>query len=146
MSSFDNNIAKMESTLRRTLTQDERRLLKLWDLTTQSSARGMLEQDAPAAAPPPVDEATYTGRFKIVATKGYFEIYFVCGKVMLRPIEADDRDSVLDFLVQDPINLPEHAIQQALASASIARPVQIPHDVSLSEPLLRSMGFKHVNG
>jgi hypothetical protein len=146
MASFENNLAKMESTLRRALTQDERRLLKLWDLTCQSSARGALAQETPAAAPPPVDETTYTGRFKIVATKGYFEIYFVCGKLMLRPVEADDHNSVLDFLVQDAINLPEHVIQQAIASATISRPVQIPHDVSLTEPLLRSMGFKHVNG
>ena len=146
MSAFESNLAKMESTLRRALTQEERRLLKLWDLTCQSTARGAFEQEAAVAAPQPVDETTYTGRFKVVATKGYFEIYFVCAKVMLRPVEADDRDSVLDFLAQDPINLPEHAIEQALASASIARPIQIPHDVSLTEPLLRSMGFKHVNG
>src|SRR5258708_21840 len=115
MSSFENNLAKIEQALRRALTQDERRLLKLWDLTCQSSARGTLEQEAPAR--PPVDETRYTGRFKIVATKGYYEIYFVCGKVMLRPVEADDRESVLNFLVQDAINLPEHAIKQALASA-----------------------------
>src|SRR5579884_3950259 len=77
MSSFDSNIAKMEQTLRRALTQEERRLLKLWDLTCQSAARGNLQPEAPA--PPPVDETTYTGRFKVVATKGYYEVYFVCG-------------------------------------------------------------------
>src|ERR1044071_9264512 len=118
MSSFEINLAKIEQTMRRALTQDERRLLKLWDLTCQSSARGTLQEEAPP--PQAVDENTYTGRFKIVATKGYYEIYFVCGKLMLRPVEADDADSVTDFLVQDPINLPEHAIRQAIASATVS--------------------------
>ncbi len=144
MSSFEANLAKMEQTLRRALTQDERRLLKLWDLTSQSSSRGALQEE-PAAAPP-LDANTYTGRFKIVFTKGYYEIYFVCSKLMLRPVEADDADSVTDFLVQDPMNLPEHAIRQAIASANVSRPMQIPMDVSLTEPLLRSMGFRYVNG
>jgi hypothetical protein len=146
MSSFEQNLAKMEQTLRRALTQEERRLLKLWDLTCESSARGTLQQQEEAPAPPPVNETTYTGRFKIVATKGYYEIYFVSAKLMLRPIEADDDDSVTDFLVQDPMNLPEHAIRQAIASAKVSRPMQIPLDVAVTEPLLRSMGFKYVNG
>lgn len=147
MSTFEANLAKIEQTLRRALTQDERRLLKLWDLTCQSSARGAFQQqeEAPAAAPP-IDETAYSGRFKIVSTKGYYEIYFVSAKLMLRPVEADDADSVTDFLVQEPMNLPEHAIRQAIASAQVGRPMQIPLDVSLTEPLLRSMGFKHVNG
>jgi len=145
MASFEANLAKMEQTLRRALTQEERRLLKLWDLTCQSSSRGALPQEeAPAA--PTVEQNTYTGRFKIVASKGHFDLYFVCSKVMLRPIEAADADSVLDFLMQDPMNLPEHAIQQAIAAANIGRPMQIPLDVGLTEPLLRSMGFKYVNG
>lgn len=144
MASFENNLAKIEQTLRRSLTQDERRLLKLWDLTCQSSARGALQQEEPPV--PPVDQVTYTGRFKIVATKGYYEIYFVCGKVMLRPVQIDSRDGVLDFLAQDPINLDEGIVRQAIAGADISRPMQISHDVSLSEPLLRSMGFRHVNG
>lgn len=144
MPSFEENLVKIEQTLRRALTQDERRLLKLWDLTCQSSARGAFQQQEEAPAPPAVDETSYTGRFKIVATKGYFEIYFVSAKLMLRPVEADDAESVTDFLVQDPMNLPEHAIQQAIASAKVGRPMQIPLDVSLTEPLLRSMGFKHV--
>jgi hypothetical protein len=145
MSSFESNLVKIEQTLRRTLTQDERRLLKLWDLTCQSSTRGAFQQEE-GPAPPPVDETTYTGRFKLVATKGYYEIYFVCAKLMLRPVEADDAESVVDFLVQDPMNLPEHAIRQAIASANVSRPMQIPLDVSLTEPLLRSMGFRHVGG
>lgn len=145
MPSFEENLVKMEQTLRRALTQEERRLLKLWDLTCQSSARGAFQQQE-AAALPAVDETAYTGRFKIVATKGYYEIYFVCAKLMLRPVEADDADSVTDFLVQDPMNLPENAIRQAIASAKVGRPMQIPLDVSLTEPLLRSMGFKYVNG
>ena len=145
MSSFESNLAKIEQTLRRALTQEERRLLKLWDLTCQSAARGALQpQQVPA--PAPVDETTYTGRFKIVSTKGYYEIYFVSAKLMLRPVEADDAQSVVDFLVQDPMNLPEHAIRQAIASANVSRPMQIPIDVSLTEPLLRSMGYRHVNG
>ncbi len=144
MSSFESNIAKIEQTLRRAITQDERRLLKLWDLTCQSAARDALQQDVAPA--PTVDQNTYTGRFKIVATKGYYEIYFVCAKVMLRPIEIDNREGVLDFLTQDPICLDEGTIQQALAAADISRPMQIKPDVSLSEPLLRSMGFRHVNG
>jgi hypothetical protein len=82
MASFDNNIGKMEQTLRRALTQEERRLLKLWDLTCESAARAKLRAEAPVQ---PVDEKTYTGRFKIVATKGYYEIYFVCGKLLLPP-------------------------------------------------------------
>src|SRR5690348_10811274 len=122
MSSFEANLAKMEQTLRRALTQEERRLLKLWDLTCQSASRGALHEEAPA--PQPVDENTYTGRFKVVASKGHFDLYFVCAKVMLRPIEAADADSVLDFLMQDPMNLPEHAINQAIASANIGRPIQ----------------------
>ena len=143
MASFDNNLARMEQTLHRALTQDERRLLKLWDLTCQSASRGELREDAPVQ---PVEEKTYTGRFKIVATKGYYEIYFVCGKVMLRPIEIDHREGVFDFLAQDPLNLDEGTIQQALAAADISRPMQIKHDISLSEPMLRSMGFRYVNG
>ena len=144
MGSFEDNLSKMEQTLRRALTQDERRLLKLWDLTCQSSARTAFQQEA--APPPPVDEITYSGRFKVVATKGYYEIYFVCGKVMLRPVEIDTRDQVIDFLMQDPICLDEMTIQQAIAAADISRPIQIKQDISLSEPLLRSMGFTHVNG
>ena len=144
MGSFEDNISKMEQTLRRGLTQDERRLLKLWDLTCQSSARAAFQQEAPP--PPPVDEITYSGRFKVVAAKGYYEIYFVCGKIMLRPVEIDTRDQVIDFLMQDPICLDETTIQQAIASADISRPIQIKQDISLSEPLLRSMGFTHVNG
>ncbi len=140
MSSFDSNIAKMEQTLRRALTQEERRLLKLWDLTCQSAARGNLQPEAPA--PPPVDETTYTGRFKVVATKGYYEVYFVCGKMLLRPVEIGTRDEVIDFLMQDPIFLDEMIIRQAIAAADTSRPIQIKQDVSLSEPLLRSMGFR----
>jgi hypothetical protein len=141
---FEDNIGKMEQTLRRALTQDERRLLKLWDLTSQSAARGTLQQQAPPIEP--VDEPTYSGRFKVVATTGYYEIYFVCGKIMLRPVEIDTRDQVIDFLMQDPICLGEATIQQAIAAADISRPIQIKQDISLSEPLLRSMGFTHVNG
>src|SRR5512140_2271077 len=144
MPSFEANLAKMESTLRRALTQEERRLLKLWDLTCQSASRGALQEEAPA--PPAVDETTYTGRFKVMSSKGHYDLYFVCAKLTLRPIEAADADSVLDFLMQAPMNLPKHAINQAIASANIGRPMQIPHDVPLTEPLLRSMGFKHVNG
>ena len=144
MGAFEDNLAKMEQTLRRALTQDERRLLKLWDLTSQSAARGSLQAQEPPDEP--VDIATYSGRFKVVATKGYYEIYFVCAKVMLRPVEIDTRDQVIDFLMQDPICLAETSIKQAIASADIARPIQIQQDTSLSEPLLRSMGFRHVNG
>jgi hypothetical protein len=143
MASFDNNIGKMEQTLRRALTQDERRLLKLWDLTCQSAARADLQAEAPVQ---PVEEKTYTGRFKIVATKGHYELYFVCGKLMLRPIEIDHRDGVIDFLAQDPICLDEGMIEQAIAGANISRPAQIQRDISLSEPLLRSMGFRYING
>src|SRR5690349_15777352 len=123
MSSFEQNLAKIEQTLRRAVTQDERRLLKLWDLTCQSSSRGAFQQQEEAPPPAPVDETTYTGRVKIVSTKGYYEIYFVSAKLMLRPVEADDADSVTDFLVQDPMNLPEHAIRQAIASAQVGRPM-----------------------
>jgi hypothetical protein len=143
--SFEDNLAKVEQTLRRALTQDERRLLKLWDLTCQSSARSAFQQEA--APPPPVDEIAYSGRFKVVAaTKGYYEVYFVCGKIMLRPVEIDTRDQVIDFLMQDPICLDEITIQQAIAAADTSRPIQIKQDISLSEPLLRSMGFRYVNG
>ncbi len=144
MSSFDSNIARMEQTLRRALTQEERRLLKLWDLTCQSAARSTLPQEAPPAQP--VDEITYPGRIKIVASKGHYEIYFVSAKLMLRPVEIDCREAVLDFLAQDPLCLGEGTVRQAIAAADISRPMQIKQDVSLSEPMLRSMGFRHVNG
>jgi len=143
MASFDNNIGKMEQTLWRALTQEERRLLKLWDLTYQSAARAELRAEAPVQ---PVDEKTYTGRFKIVATKGYYEIYFVCGKLLLRPVEIDHREGVIDFLAQDPISIEEGMVEQAIAAADILRPAQIQRDISLSERLLRSMGFRYLNG
>lgn len=139
--SFETNLAKVEQTLRRSLTQDERRLLKLWDLTCQSSAPDVPDEvDQPPQAP--VDEQTYAGRFKVVSKKGYYEVYFVCPKVMLRPVEAADRDAVLDFLSQDPILIDEMMIKQALAAADIGRPSQINLEVTLSEPMLRSMGFR----
>jgi hypothetical protein len=143
MASFDNNIGKMEQTVRRALTQEERRLLKLWDLTCESAARAKLRAEAPVQ---PVDEKTYTGRFKIVATKGYYEIYFVRGKLLLRPIEIDHREGVIDFLAQDPISIEEGMVEQAIAAADISRPAQIQRDISLSEPLLRSMVFRYLNG
>ena len=138
--SFESNLDKIEQTLRRSLTQEERRLLKLWDLTCQSSR----DQFEPEARPPiaHVDENSYTGRFKVVSKKEYYEVYFVCPKLMLRPVEAADRDAVLDFLTHDPILLDEMMIKQALAAADIGRPMQINIEVSLSEPLLRSMGFR----
>lgn len=138
--SFELNLAKVEQTLRRSLTQEERRLLKLWDLTCQTSRDSREEVEEPAV--PPVDENTYTGRFKVVSKKGYYEVYFVCPKVMLRPVEAEDRDAILDFLSQDPILLDEMMIRQALAAADIGRPTQINVEISLSEPMLRSMGFQ----
>lgn len=138
--SFEANLAKVEQTLRRSLTLEERRLLKLWDLTCQSSA-GPIEaaERAPVAE---IEEQTYTGRFKVVSKKTYYEVYFVCPKIMLRPVEADDKDSVLDFLSQDPILIDEMMIRQALAAADIGRPNQINVEISLSEPMLRSMGFR----
>ena len=129
----------MEQTLGRALKQEERRLLKLWDLTCQSSHRASEEVDC--APVMPVDTNTYTGRFKVVAIKGFYEVYFVCSKLMLRPVEVPDREAVLDFLSQDPILIDEMMIQQAIAAAHIGRPSQIQCDVSLSEPILRSMGF-----
>ena len=137
--SFESNIAKIEQTLRRALTQDERRLLKLWDLTCQPSRDSREDDRAPVV---PVDENTYIGRFKVVATKGYYEVYFVCAKLMLRPVEIGDREGVFDFLAQDPILIDEMMIKQALAAADIGRPNQINIEVSLSEPMLRSMGFR----
>ncbi|MGH9525007.1 MAG: hypothetical protein ACRD3E_20970 [Terriglobales bacterium] len=137
--SFESNIGKIEQTLRRALTQDERRLLKLWDLTCQSARDSREEDLAPVA---PVDENTYTGRFKVVATKGYYEVYFVCGKLMLRPVQIGDREGVLDFLSQDPILLDEMMIKQGLAAADIGRASPINVEIQLSEPMLRSMGFR----
>lgn len=138
--SFESNLAKVEQTLRRALTQEERRLLKLWELTSQSS-RNEREQDidAPVA---PLDQATYSGRFKVLATKGHYEVYFVCAKVTLRPVEVGDREGVMEFLSQDPVLLDEMFIKQALAAADIGRPTMINIEVTLSEPLLRSMGFQ----
>lgn len=139
MSSFESNIARIEQTLRRALTQDERRLLKLWDLTCQSTPRDKLPAE-PAAAP--VSDNTYKGRFKVVASKGYYEVYFVCATMLLRPVEIDARQDVVEFLSQDPIFLDEMMIRQAIAAADTGRPIQISHDISLSEPMLRSMGFR----
>lgn len=138
--SFESNLAKVEHTLRRALTQDERRLLKLWDLTSQSSNN---EREAGIdATVSPVDPTAYTGRFKIVASKGHYEVYFVCAKVTLRPVEVGDREGVLEFLSQDPVLLDEMFIKQALAAADISRPTLINVEITLSEPMLRSMGFR----
>jgi hypothetical protein len=126
----------MEQTLRRALTQEERRLLKLWDLTCQSLDPAFEEEGRA-----PVDTNSYTGRFKVVAARGGYEVYFVCSKLMLRPVEVPDREAVLDFLSQDPILIDEMMIEQGIAAANIGRPSQIQCDVSVSEPILRSMGF-----
>jgi len=37
-------------------------------------------------------------------------------------------------------------VEQAIAAADISRPAQIQRDISLSERLLRSMGFRYLNG
>ena len=137
--SFESNVAKVEQTLRRALTQEERRLLRLWELTTQSTSQADEAGPAPAA---PVDADTYTGRFKVVATRGYYEVYFVCAKLMQRPVEIADREAVRDFLSQDPVLIDDPMIQRAIAAADIGRPMQISYEVSLSEPVLRSMGFR----
>jgi len=140
MPRFEDHVAEVEQTLRRTLTTDELRLLKLWELTGKGDPANNYQEGPPAEEVPAED---YEGRFKIAFSKGQYEIYFVCATLMLHPVVVQNKDDVMFFLTQDPIYLNELSVRQAIASAENARPLQINQNVTLSDPILRSMGFQH---
>ena len=137
MANFQDHLAKVERTMGRSLTADEQRLVKLWDLTSESASRSVQAVEAE----PEVQMATYEGRFKIAFSNGNYEIYFVCPTLLLRPVVVENKDDVIQFLTQDPINLGELSVRQAMASAQSGKPFQIADNVALAEPFLRSMGF-----
>jgi hypothetical protein len=142
MARFEDHVEEVERTLRRSLTADELRLLKLWELTGKDNGSNSYQD-----APPPMEaqerDAVYEGRFKIAFAKGQYEIYFVCATMMLHPVMIQNKEDVVLFLTQDPIYLNELAVRQATAAAESLKPIQINQTVSLPEPLLRSMGFRH---
>jgi hypothetical protein len=140
MPRFEDHVAEVEQTLRRTLTPDELRLLKLWELTGKGDVANTYQEEPPPAEAPTEE---YEGRFKIAFSKGRYEIYFVCATLMLHPVMIQDKEDVMGFLTQDPIYLNELSVRQAVASAENARPIQINQSVTLSDPILRSMGFQH---
>ena len=140
MASFEDNVAKIEHTLGRSLAAGELRLLKLWDLTTRSDAHEAA-QAAPIAPVP--GQVEYQGRIKIGCARGQYEVYFVCANLMLKPVVLNSKEDVLAFLTQDPINLNEQLVQQAIAAAESFKPTQINQTLMLPEVLLRSMGFRY---
>ena len=137
MSSFEQRLSRFKQTIGRNLSGEEMRLLRMWDAASQS---------LPAAAEAPVPAAggmaEYTGRFKISMSGGLYQVFFVCANVLFRPILVENKDDVQYFLTQPPISLDEFSVQQAIASAEHMRPIQMTQNVTLSEPLLRSMGFQ----
>ncbi len=140
MASFEENLEKIQRTLGRNVTPDELRLLRLWDLTSRPDSReAMMQQHR---EPDVQAQEEYEGRFKIAYSRDQYEVYFVCANLMLKPVLVQNKDDVVFFLTQDPINFDELTVQQAVAAAENLRPTMINHSVVLAEPFLRSMGFE----
>ena len=135
---LEERFAVLEDRIGRPLTTEEKRLLAIWEALAVGAPMDGLDEAAAEAGP-----AEHDGRFKIIRVKDRYEVLFVCTTIMLRAVLLDSRDDVIAFLTQDPIFLDQFGIEQALASADALRPAQIPQDVRVSEPMLRSMGFEH---
>lgn len=141
MSDIDSQFARFEGILGRYLTPEERRLLMRWESFLNDNAAAAPAADEFAEREGP---AEHEGRFKIAGVKDGFEVGFVCSTLMLRPVWLPTEDDVIAFLTQDPINLDDQRIRQALAAAHNQRPTQVAQNVQVSEPMLRSMGFQHL--
>ena len=142
MSNFDEEFARFEAVLGRGLSREERNLLVRWEAFVAGTAAGA--GAGGGVAPEPAGPEEHDGRFKISFVKGEFEVGFVCSSLMLRGVRLTSEEDVIAFLTQDPIFLDEARIRQAMAAARNQRPSQVAQNVSLSEPLLRSMGFQHL--
>ncbi len=142
MSAFEFNLDKMERTLGRPLSDEEVRLLKLWDLTVGAAESSIAAQQAsPEEEPEPLQE--FEGQFKVAFARGQYEVYFVCSELRLKPVMLDDKEDVVWLLTQEPFFFDDLMVRQAVAAAESVRPTLVGHSVSVQEILLRSMGFSH---
>ena len=141
MPSFDANVMNVQQRLGRRLNAQELRLLQMWDAVTQADSRSFRDDQDMQDSDEPQQEQ-FEGRFKVAFTSGHYEVFFVCSAALYRGVAIDRKEDVMNFLTQAPISLDEMFVKQAIAGAESFKPTQIPQTVSVSDAVLRSMGFE----
>jgi hypothetical protein len=142
MSAFDANLEKMERTLGRSLSGEEVRLLRLWELTAGTADSSITPQESNSQEESEAIEE-YEGQFKIAFARGQYEVYFVCSGLRMKPVLIQEKEDVVCFLTLEDFFFDDLMFRQSVAAAESRRPTLVGPSITVQEVVLRSMGFSH---